>query len=304
MKLLIVEQDERLGEVYTTFLRDLAHEATLVTTATAAYRELETQAPDAVLLDVDLPERAGLVFLESHQVRRSAVPLIAVSATAGDTLALQCLRLGALDFLAKPVPFERLRSLLSFLEIYTLQAEGPRRRSPRLIAPIPLLFRYEVEWTAIDLSPFGVKVPRQASLQPGATVALSFALLDGRPPLNVKAVLVRTDSEGHLFSFVDLSEAEFRRLVDFCEGATSDPVAMFRLGLAYEFGRKVAQDRAEAVRWYRGAAALGHAPAAQRLRALSEEWKEGPVSDRVTLLADGDDVAPTQRPPTASGDPA
>ena len=160
MKLLIVEQDARLGEVYTTFIRDLAHEAILVTTADAAARELEAQAPDAVILDVDLPGRTGLAFLESQQARWSSVPLIAVSETAAETLALQCLKLGAVDFLAKPVPFERLRSLLAFLEIHTLQVDGPRRRVPRVAVPISLVFRYEVEWTAIDLSPFGVKVSR------------------------------------------------------------------------------------------------------------------------------------------------
>ena len=133
------------------------------------------------------------------------------------------------------------------------------------------MFRYEVEWTAIDLSPFGVKVSRQAWLQPGATVALSFALPDGKPPLQVKAVLVRADSEGHLFSFVDLNEAEFRRLVDFCKGLASDRVAMFRLGLAYEFGKGVAQDRSEALRWYQRSAALGLGQAQRRLKALGEE---------------------------------
>ena len=107
--------------------------------------------------------------------------------------------------------------------------------------------------------------------QPGATVALGFALPDGKPPLQVKAVLVRADSEGHLFSFVDLNEAEFRRLVDFCKGLASDRMAMFRLGLAYEFGKGVAQDRSEALRWYQRSAALGLGQAQRRLKALGEE---------------------------------
>ena len=277
MKVLIIEQDERLGEVYSEFLDDLAHEAIVVTSLAAAHREFEAQAPDAVILDVDFPDRGGLAFLESPRVRRSAVPVIAVSGSAGEALALRCLRLGAIDFLAKPVPFDRLQSLLSFLDVYTLNGEGPRRRMPRLAVAIPLLLRYEVEWTAIDLSPFGVKVPHQASLQLGATVALSFALPDGRSPLTVNAVLVRTDAEGHLLSFVDLSEAAFRRLVDFFKGTSSDPVAMFRLGLAYEFGRGVAQDRAEALRWYRASASQGHEQAVRRLRAVSEEWQEGRI---------------------------
>ncbi len=271
MRVLIVEQDERLGQVYADFLRDLTHEATVVMTIDAAYRELETRGPEVVILDVDLPGNAALVFLESHQVRRSAVPLIAVSDTAAEQLALQYLRLGAIDFLAKPVPFERLRSLLGFLEIYTGQAEALQRRMPRLAVAIPLLVRSEVEWTTMNLSPFGVKVPRQAWLQLGATVGLSFALPDGRPPLNVTAVLIRTDPEGHLLSFVNLSEADFRRITDFCNGAMSDRAAIFRMGLAHEFGKGLPLNRAEAVRWYRRSASLGDERAVQRLRALGEE---------------------------------
>lgn len=271
MKILVVEQDKRLGEIYTEFLRDLTYEATLVTTIDDAYHELETWAPDVVMLDLDLPRNAGLSFLESHQVRRSAVPVLPVSASGTENLALQCLRLGAIDFLAKPVPFERLRSLLSFLQIYTVNAEGPQRRVPRLACPIPLRVGFEVEWTAIDISPFGVKVPRQAWLQPGATVTLSFALPDDKPPLDVKAMLVRSDREGDFFSFVNLSEAVLRRLLGFCKGATCDRVAMFRVGLACEFGTRLAQDRAEAMGWYRRSASLGYKRAAQRLRALGEE---------------------------------
>jgi CheY-like chemotaxis protein len=273
MTVLIVEQDKRLGEIYADFLRDLGYEAVLVASLEGAGRELETQSPDVVMLDVDFPERAALAFLESQGARPAAVPIIAVSGAESEQLALQCLRLGALDFLAKPVPFERLRALLSFLETHTLNAEGSQRRVPRPVVAIPLLVRYEVEWTSVDLSPFGVKVPRQAWLQPGASVALSFALPDGRPPLNVNAVLVRTDAEGHLFSFVGLSEAAFRRLVEFCRNTTSDPAAMFRLGLAYEFGKGVVQDRNEAARWYRESASFGHEGAANRLRILDEKTR-------------------------------
>jgi TPR repeat protein len=175
------------------------------------------------------------------------------------------------DFLAKPVPFDRLRSLLAYLEDQAVPGDGARRRVPRLAAPITLRLAYEVEWAAIDLSPFGVKVPLQAWLQPGATVSLTFPLPDGRAPLRLQAVLVRTDPDGHLLSFVNLSDADFRRLVDFCRGVTSDGEAMFRLGLAYEFGKGLARDPGAAVRWYRRAASQGYERAAQRLRALGHD---------------------------------
>ncbi len=273
MTILIVEQDKRWAELYADFLRELGHRAVVVASLEAAARKLEAAAPDAIVLDVDFPERGGLAFLETTAALVPRVPVIVVSAAASEELALRCLRLGALDFLPKPVPFERVQSLLAVLETHTVHPEGVARRAPRPVVAIPMLVSYQVEWTSVDLSPFGVKVPRQAWLQPGATVGLSFALPDGRPPLHVNAVLVRTDAEGHLFSFVGLNETAFRRLVDFCRSTTSDPAAMFRLGLAYEFGKGVAQDAGQAARWYRDSAALGHGPAAQRLRVLEEKTR-------------------------------
>lgn len=271
MRVLVVEDEEALGKVFADYLHELGHQPLLARSAEAALDPLMAASPDAIILDMSLPGMSGLEFLQLPQVRAAAIPVVAVSGVATEDQAHASLELGAIDFLAKPVHFERLRALLEFLEIHTQQYGALGRRVPRLAVPIQVLVRFEVEWTAIDLSPFGVKVPRQAWLEPGATVSLSFALPDGGPPVGIKAVLVRTDPGGDLFSFVNLSEAEFHRIADFCHGATSDGAAIFRVGLAYEFGKGMARDRAEAVRSYRRAAALGDERAAQRLRALGEE---------------------------------
>ena len=50
-----------------------------------------------------------------------------------------------------------------------------------------------------------------------------------------------------------------------------DAMAMFELGRTYEIGTAGANDRREAVRWYRDAASFGFVDALERLQALGED---------------------------------
>ena len=86
--------------------------------------------------------------------------------------------------------------------------------------------RAETQWTSLDLSPVGVKMPPQAWIEPGATVSLLFALPDGGAPLHLKAVFSRAETDGHIFTFVNLSDAEFKRLADYSRRATTPPVTV------------------------------------------------------------------------------
>ena len=64
----------------------------------------------------------------------------------------------------------------------------------------------------------------------------------------------------------ELTHAEIEKLKQTAENG--DAEAQFNLGTMFENGRGVAQDRAEAIRWYRLAAAQGHAKATAALRRL------------------------------------
>src|SRR5262249_20588277 len=50
-------------------------------------------------------------------------------------------------------------------------------------------------------------------------VSLLFALPDGGAPLHLKAVFSRAEPDGHIFTFVNLSDAEFKRLADYSRSA-------------------------------------------------------------------------------------
>jgi PilZ domain len=73
----------------------------------------------------------------------------------------------------------------------------------------------------IDVSPFGVKVRLDDGMGPGTTVRLRLLPPDRRP-LNLESVVGRSDTDGRVFVFVNLSGDEHQRLkalVDHHRGA-------------------------------------------------------------------------------------
>jgi DNA-binding response OmpR family regulator len=222
MRVLVVEDEEPLGEVFRDFLAEMGHHATVVRSAEAALGSLARQRPDAIILDINLPGMSGLDFLQLRPVREAALPIVAVSGVATESQARECLRLGALDFVGKPVRLDRLNEVLTFLEPHALtqrrnqSARQERRRGPRAQIGFPVrIVEYKgTAWDGIceELSATGMKVRSRATLTEGAAVKLLFTPPDGATPVEVISLVVRVDPDGTAFSFVHLANTEAKRL--------------------------------------------------------------------------------------------
>ena len=66
--------------------------------------KLKTAKPDVILLDIEMPVMTGLQFLKKRQELHIDVPVIILSsvATEGAAITIECLELGASDFITKP----------------------------------------------------------------------------------------------------------------------------------------------------------------------------------------------------------
>jgi DNA-binding response OmpR family regulator len=228
MRVLVVEDQVDLGDVFRDYLFELGHQPVVVHTAEAALARLKTDRPDAILLDVQLPGMSGLDFLQLRPVRALGVPIVAVSGVVNESQARQCLQLGAADFMGKPVRLDRLNEVLTFLEPQAMSRPASReqlnrRRSARVHLSIPVsLLEYsgrELTGQLIEVGVTGGKVRLPVALEADTVAKLVFALPDGGPPLEVVSILVRTEPDGCAFTFVRLGLTEAERLRELSRSA-------------------------------------------------------------------------------------
>ena len=224
MRVLVVEDEPDVGDVFIDYLLELGHQPQLVRSAEAALGTLLSERPDAILLDVHLPGMSGLDFLQLPPIRESGVPIVAVSGVATESQARECLRLGAVDFVGKPLPLERLHEVLSYIEPQALErrcgaaAPDPRNRRHDSRAPLTVPVRVAEygatpwEATSVDVSTSGIRVSGRAAARAGSMARLSFTPPDGGATMTIAALLVRLDLAGYAFSFVQPTPQDTERL--------------------------------------------------------------------------------------------
>src|SRR5437899_10933228 len=76
MRILVIDDDQAVCEVFGEFLHEIGHEPVITHTAETALDTLREERPDAVLLDVCLPGMSGLDFMKLEAVRDLAVPIL------------------------------------------------------------------------------------------------------------------------------------------------------------------------------------------------------------------------------------
>src|SRR5262245_12363937 len=109
---LIVEDDEDSAEMMA---RVIAAEGFTVSTAHSlrdARRELGTEDPDIVLLDLVLPDGNGMELFDEERLLENK-EVVFITGHASIDSSVQALRLGAADYLIKPVNIKQVQGLLS-----------------------------------------------------------------------------------------------------------------------------------------------------------------------------------------------
>ncbi|HET6962639.1 MAG TPA: sigma-54 dependent transcriptional regulator [Terriglobia bacterium] len=89
-----------------------------------ARRILQQDTPDLLTLDIKLPDGSGIDFLKQAKQVQPALPVIMITAFGVVDLAVQALKLGAYDFIEKPIDFEKLgNSIRNALETCRLKVQ-------------------------------------------------------------------------------------------------------------------------------------------------------------------------------------
>jgi DNA-binding NtrC family response regulator len=106
--ILIVEDESSVAQVIADVLRQMNHEPRVAETAGDALMIVETERPDAILLDINLPDSTGISTLDCLRQVRPDVPIIMVTGNTDAELACDTLKRGAFDYVMKPFNLDRL----------------------------------------------------------------------------------------------------------------------------------------------------------------------------------------------------
>src|SRR5438309_8056207 len=106
--LLIIDDDANTLAFLARAFRLAGHEATVCDSAARALDLVKSQAFDMMLSDVVMPVKDGLSLLEDLRKADIALPVVMISGQANIEMAVRATRLGAIDFLEKPLSTDKL----------------------------------------------------------------------------------------------------------------------------------------------------------------------------------------------------
>ena len=108
--ILIVDDEPNVRLNYRVTLETEGFEVQEASDGGAALRELADKDFDLAILDMRMPEMDGLELLESMRERNIQTPVVIITAYGDVPHAVRAMKLGAIDFLQKPLTPTALRS--------------------------------------------------------------------------------------------------------------------------------------------------------------------------------------------------
>jgi DNA-binding NtrC family response regulator len=169
---LVVDDEMGIRELLSEILSDEGHAITLAENAQQAREARALGAPDLVLLDIWMPDTDGVTLLKEWQRDGLlTMPVIMMSGHATIDTAVEATRIGALNFLEKPIAMQKL--------LKAVQA-GLARGQEVVRAP--------------------VIAQRPAALPPVEDAAPPSFGVPPLPPQGAQGIAVARGGEGHMFN--------------------------------------------------------------------------------------------------------
>jgi two-component system response regulator AtoC len=138
-RVLLVDDEENLRLALKTYLRKQGYEVVAAGDVEAALGQCAKDAFDFVITDVRMPGRSGLELLAELRAKHPATTVIVMSAYGSIDQALDAIRSGAYDYVAKPFKPEELGFVLKKAE----EREALRRQNRELRAAMIEAHRFE-----------------------------------------------------------------------------------------------------------------------------------------------------------------
>lgn len=126
-KLLIIDDEPQIAAVLRPGFHNLQVEVLTAGTAADGLKQVAAHHPDAILLDIGLPDRSGLEVLKEIFKMDSRIPTIVMTGQGTTATAIEAMKSGAFDYLHKPLTFHRTRDLIEAAFEISRQTRTPVR---------------------------------------------------------------------------------------------------------------------------------------------------------------------------------
>jgi two-component system nitrogen regulation response regulator NtrX len=107
-RILVIDDESAIRDSLKMTLEYDGNDVTLAATGEEGVKLIEREAPDLVFLDIKMPGMDGLEVLQKVRHLVDVTPIVVISGHADITTAVEATRLGAFDFIEKPLERERV----------------------------------------------------------------------------------------------------------------------------------------------------------------------------------------------------
>ncbi len=156
--LLIVDDEASTLASLSRAFRLAGHEATVCENAARAIELAKSDSFDLIFSDVVMPTKDGLSLLEEMRSLGITTPVVMMSGQAHIEMAVRATKLGALDFLEKPISTDKLLlTVENVLKLQRLESENRQLRQR--------LGKHEIVWTGDAMKKVMAQVDRVAATE-------------------------------------------------------------------------------------------------------------------------------------------
>lgn len=133
-KILVIEDDVEMLENYLRLLKRMDYEYIIEKDSEKAVKELGQLSPDVILTDLKMPGKSGFDILNVSKELNPDIPVILITAYANISTAVEAVKQGAFDFIAKPFTSEQLRIAIERAMRQKILADENKRLKEQLKA--------------------------------------------------------------------------------------------------------------------------------------------------------------------------
>jgi len=130
---LIVDDEQVVRDSLTEWLKETGYEVSSAEDGYEALKIIDESSPNVVVLDMKMPGMSGIDVIRSIKEKGKKTGIIVVTAYGSVDNAVEAMKLGASDYIAKPFPPERLETAIGQVIRFPLpekEAEKPEEAKP------------------------------------------------------------------------------------------------------------------------------------------------------------------------------